>query len=84
MPFLDSCYTDSDIEVSRFHLDQLLVDQHCQLTEGCESASRPINPSPYSHDEFTSAVRYFNVQNERLMAKLLMSFSLKSVLIKRK
>mgnify|MGYP007134462055 CR=1 FL=1 len=28
--------------------------------------------------------RYFNVQNERLMTKLLMSFSLKSVLIKRK
>ncbi|DAA30775.1 TPA: hypothetical protein BOS_4096 [Bos taurus] len=41
----------------RFRLDQLLVDQHRQLSEGCESASRPINPSPYSHDEFTSAVR---------------------------
>ena len=26
---------------SRFHLDQLLVDQHCQLTEGCESHLGP-------------------------------------------
>ncbi|XP_020958124.1 histone deacetylase 9 isoform X6 [Sus scrofa] len=50
-----------------FPLSQPLVDQRCQLKEGCESASQPISPSPDSRDEFTSAAWHLAAKSGKVM-----------------